>query len=162
MVPVEWESVDWIYYQIVTISSEHLFCICYIFWKHVTKLALAKLRSWTLSSSASAWGFPQVSCALKVLRLLRKQLLSRVPLLLEEMNCLQATWGQADLLVCMRCYIMASEKVYAKWFCKKAKKANTLQVGFQSWLRATVRRGKISLLLNSEIWNRYFQVCWDH
>lgn len=58
------------------------------------ELALAKLWSQAPSSSASAWGLPQVSCCTEGLQTLKNQLLSRVPPLLKEMTCLQATRGQ--------------------------------------------------------------------
>lgn len=73
--------------------------MCCILWEPVRELARAKLRSWALSSAGSAWGFHRSAAAMKALRLLSNQILSRVPPLLGEMACLQATRGQIDLLI---------------------------------------------------------------
>lgn len=76
------------------------------------KLALAKLWSQAPSSSASAWGLPQVSCCTEGLQTLKNQLLSRVPPLLEEMTCLQATRGQTYLLIYEMLYHGIREKKF--------------------------------------------------
>lgn len=69
---VQWEPVNWIHYQTVTISRQHMFGICCILWDSLMEWGLAKLRTWAVSSSCLCPGFLQVSCCAEGLETFEK------------------------------------------------------------------------------------------